>query len=320
MKLNYHIIILYIFIQTASCFVPAKLIQSVINKVNQFIKFESASQTLTHEEIIKRGIIQSVAKYFYDKSNKSYSRINLNKTNNEYLDLKNLYYDYYGIWFCKINLESLIRNEFQTNVAVVDFDKATKDLPYAHFDAEMFEASNERVIEFTNNIFKQLSNKNYRKARKLTAQILHTIQDFYSHSNWIEMGNNDINYDIGHSSFMKLKFKSVINRNDNLTCNNNCNLTTVECNTFVTLFVKFLKANGLISFNIDCPLKYYVCRDNIMVNDKLLSGYYGEQELSDGSTLDKPFNLVKCSHGGIMDTSSLMDAIGGINKDSGYYM
>ncbi len=39
----------------------------------------------------------------------------------------------------------------------------------------------------------------------------------------------------------------------------------------------------------------------------------------DGQPYDKPRNLRKCSHGGIMDrSSSTIEAIGGINKDSGY--
>lgn len=60
-------------------------------------------------------------------------------------------------------------------------------MPYAHFDAETFIGSNERVMNFTDYIKRNLTAKNYEEARKLTGQILHTIQDFYSHSNWVEM-------------------------------------------------------------------------------------------------------------------------------------
>lgn len=34
-------------------------------------------------------------------------------------------------------------------------------------------------------------------ARELLGQLFHTLQDFYSHSNWIEMGKTDINELIG---------------------------------------------------------------------------------------------------------------------------
>jgi hypothetical protein len=216
-------------------------------------------------------------------------------------------------------LENLIITDFQPNVAIVDFDSSTKDLPYAHFDAETFQKSNDRVIDFTNNIFAALNQQDYTTARKLVGQISHTIQDFYSHSNWVEMGNRDINLNIGKKN---LNNQTIISRNDNLTCNNNCNETVVECSTIINIFVSFLKALGLKSSVVNCPLKYFICQNNLLINDKLLSGYYSNQKLDDGTLYEKPYpeKLIKCSHGGIMDTSSMQDAIGGINKDSGYYM
>jgi hypothetical protein len=166
------------------------------------INFAQASSTLTHEEIMKRGVIQSVAKYFYDQqllNNGSSANVNLSRLDNgEYYDLKNLYKDYYGVWLCTIDLQTLIVTEFQPNVAIVDFSSSTKDLPYAHFDAETFAQSNDRVIQFQNMILSNLSAKNYQVARQLAGQISHTIQDFYSHSNWVEMGNRNINQNIGN--------------------------------------------------------------------------------------------------------------------------
>ena len=322
-RILFDLLILFCSIFKFECFVPAKLMDYAISKVNKVINFTQASVTLTHEEIIKRGIITSATKYFYDQSKlngSSSNRINLTKLDTgEYFNLKNLYYDYYGAWYCTIDLENMIITDFQPNVAIVDFDKSTKDLPYAHFDAETFQQSNNRVIQFINNINSALDQKDYSTARKLAGQISHTIQDFYSHSNWVEMGNRDINFNIGKPN---LNNQTIVTRNDNVTCNNNCNQTVVECSTAVNIFVSFLRALGLKSSIVNCPLKYYVCQNNLLINDKLLSGYYSNQKLDDGTAYEKPYpeKLIKCSHGGIMDTSSLQDAIGGINKDSGYYM
>ena len=127
------------------------------------------SDSIVHEEIIKRGLTQSVVRYFYNQTNSS-KPINLAKINNEYYDLTNLYYDYYGKIICEIPLEKLIINNFQPSVAVVDIDSKTKDLPYAHFDAEKFAESNARVINFTNAIRDKLKSKNYTSARKLSGQ------------------------------------------------------------------------------------------------------------------------------------------------------
>lgn len=85
----------------------------------------------------------------------------------------------------KIPLHELIQRTFKPAVASIDFLSATKDLPYAHFDAETFIESNDRVMYFTSQIKYDLRNSNYKDARKKSGQILHTIQDFYSHSNWV---------------------------------------------------------------------------------------------------------------------------------------
>lgn len=109
--------------------------------------------------------------------------------------------------------------------------KETKNLPTAHFDAETFQASNERVITFTNNIYSALDSKDYTTARKLSGQIMHTIQDFYSHSNWIEMGNtNQINLLIGTTQFNNLSFATLA---DNITCLENCILKTFPCSSII---------------------------------------------------------------------------------------
>jgi hypothetical protein len=54
---------------------------------------------------------------------------------------------------------------------------------------------------------------------------------------------------------------------------------------------------------------------------KLVSGYYVNQKSSDNRDVNKPKNKMKCSHGGLIDSDSyITNAIGGINKDSGYYL
>jgi hypothetical protein len=39
--------------------------------------------------------------------------------------------------------------------------------------------------------------KDLVQARQLLGQLLHTLQDFYSHSNWIELGKTEINERLG---------------------------------------------------------------------------------------------------------------------------
>ncbi len=71
----------------------------------------------------------------------------------------------------------------------------------AHFDGEAFQASQERLVDYKIKV-KDLvdpphrfllgkAKPNVNKARKILGQALHTLQDFYSHSNWVEMGNSN---------------------------------------------------------------------------------------------------------------------------------
>ncbi len=69
-----------------------------------------------------------------------------------------------------------------------------------------------------------------------------------------------------------------------------------------------------------CPLEYYECKDNIrpeiIKKGLLTSGYSVNQHNEDNEPIEKPTNVEKCSHGSVMDTSSHLPAIGGINKDT----
>ncbi len=170
-------------------FVPHNLVKLIIERTNSFYEktpFGYVSQTLTHEEIIKRGIIRSVAKFFHEQP-RGKDKIDLKTLETEYYSsIKRLYSDYYDKFFCKIPLEGLIKNIFQKMVVNVDTHRDTKDLPYAHFDADTFLLSNDRVIDYKERIFQKLRKKEYSEAAEITGVILHTIHDFYSHSNWVK--------------------------------------------------------------------------------------------------------------------------------------
>lgn len=74
------------------------------------------------------------------------------------------------------------------------------------------------------------------------------------------------------------------------------------------------------SLDLKCPIKYFECHGNIVELSKLVSGYYSNQALEDGTPVPKPEPSMKCSHGGILDKDTFLPAAGGINKDAGYYI
>ena len=191
----------FIFQNVVKCFIPAKVMKKFlrqIDSVSTSLDFGHVSRTFAHEDVIQRGVHRAVVKYFYERKGGD-KRIKLSKIDKEYVEIKYVYFDFYGLSYCDLGALGFrkVLEELKINVEIVDFDEETKDMPYAHFDAETFYKSNERVIRFTEAIYVALNEKDYETARKLTGQVLHTIQDFYSHSNWVEMGKKEINKEIG---------------------------------------------------------------------------------------------------------------------------
>lgn len=105
---------------------------------------------------------------------------------------------------------------------------------------------------------------------------------------------------------------------DTINGGEKCTLIEEKCGFWATVFATLVNGLGLGGEYVDCPLKYYNCTDNILILDKLVSGFYTGQETNDGTPVQKPTGKRKCSHGGILDGSSFKTAEGGINKDSGY--
>jgi hypothetical protein len=206
--------------------------------------------------------------------------------------------------YCSIELEVVLKKDFQYHVAAVDFDEATKDLPQAHFDANTFEASNTRVINFLHRIHYHIESHEYRAARRLLGHIFHTVHDFYAHSNWIEMGNAEINKEIGTPEFVK--YHAVANATeDNVTCVSNCKLVKTRCGLFTELMFAFFKLVDFKSPLFSCPIKFYQCETNVILN-KLTSGYYVSQRLENGEEVSKPKQGHLCSHGGLFLRNKLI--------------
>lgn len=129
------------------------------------------------------------------------------------------------------------------------------------------------------------------------------------------MGNyNELNHHIGKKSFNKQEIAGK----DDPTCYENCVLIKQKCDSLSNVLSNFVNALELKSIPISCPIEYFECTNNLARSKKLISGFYVNQRLTDGTLIEKPLNKKKCSHGGIMDATSYISPKGGINKDSGY--
>ena len=60
----------------------------------------------------------------------------------------------------------------------------------AHFYNEIFQLAQNRLVALRQNVVTHIMNEDYELARTETGRMLHTLQDFYSNTNWIENGNS----------------------------------------------------------------------------------------------------------------------------------
>ncbi|XP_042599631.1 von Willebrand factor A domain-containing protein 7 [Cyprinus carpio] len=160
--------------------------------------------------------------------------------------------------------------------AEMDFLSSTCSDPVYHFDSERVEGATQMLREFWGQTVLLTQAKEYQGARRSLGQLFHSLQDFYSHSNWVEMGQQAVYLHLLHPEEPSVPVASE----ETPTC--------AEC-------YRFSCYNNLLE-------------EMIRQTEPLLTtGYFSAYPV-------KPPG--KCSHGGILDSSRHQGAEGGINKDS----
>ncbi|CAF2629525.1 unnamed protein product [Rotaria sp. Silwood2] len=306
--LTTHIKLLFYFIITCSyinAFIPYPVIGDGAH----------TSDSITHTEITQAGFIRCLTRFFYDTRIKPNKKKGNTINEQEYFTKKQTIDDLYKLAYpeysqAQVELHSLplkfTLDFVMTEDALVDFNTNTKKLSAAHFDSEAFINGSRRILQLRQIVVNdtRTTNKDLTNARQSLGRLLHTLQDFYSHSNWIEMGKTNINNLIG----VKENIGSVAGQNQATCANNGCTKIEKSCTLWEQITFK------------TCPLVYYDCKNNILpqINKKklLTSGYLFNQSNENHGPLNKPKNVQKCSHGGVIDDSSNVPAIGGINKDA----
>ena len=79
----------------------------------------------------------------------------------------------------------------------VDLSREEKNLAAAHFASEQLESGQDRLITLRHSVVSLIQEENYDTARRDSGHMFHTLQDLYSHSNWIENGNRTPNPVLG---------------------------------------------------------------------------------------------------------------------------
>ncbi|XP_077401952.1 von Willebrand factor A domain-containing protein 7-like [Vanacampus margaritifer] len=177
--------------------------------------------------------------------------------------------------------ESSVKN-FEEAITSITIRNIRVDLVEAlnasfHFDDETFASGRNIITTGLQTVKANNRQQNFEAAQENLGGILHTLQDFYSHSNWAENGNTFPNSNLIRSDTSIGNIAGV----DTPTCR--------SCD------------------GDDCSNNIL---ESITQNQILTTGYFGIIPVID----TKPSG--KCSHGGALDVTSRIEPTGGINKDT----
>lgn len=104
---------------------------------------------------------------------------------------------YVFVSFSKKAIEQVEDQNANTDRGIVEMFNFTRghfnDGEY-HFDGESFSDSARLIVSARKAIIEQIRAGRYWDARRLLGQTLHTLQDFYAHSNWVEKRLHDFSY------------------------------------------------------------------------------------------------------------------------------
>lgn len=174
------------------------------------------------------------------------------------------------------SMEKALQQMIDNNAAVDE----NQHIASLHVDGESFDEAQTRLSNAKQTLEQAISRDDAELARSILGISMHTIQDFYSHSNWVELGNGGPNPSLGRGGP-----------------------------------IAFAGPSDATCFNCLPTLPPDICLDCLLnlKTSQLTSGYYS------GEDHKKPFlGLLsgKCSHGGLSDNSTFIPPNGGINKDT----
>jgi hypothetical protein len=109
-----------------------------------------------------------------------------------------------------------------------------------HCDDEKLNEAHLLAKEYNTRIVADIRNSNIKNARYMCGNILHTVQDFYSHSSWVDM-NATVNLEFGNDDFISL---SNLAGEDDPTCDSCTSLDETCCDNLISSYL----TSGYFSF------------------------------------------------------------------------
>ncbi|XP_051561364.1 von Willebrand factor A domain-containing protein 7-like isoform X3 [Myxocyprinus asiaticus] len=141
--------------------------------------------SLTHREITETAILRKTAEVCQDIANAKGRDFTLPISNK--LTVASVQVA------CTKSFAALSSLSFKLSIAKIYLSNAAVDLVFLlsdapHVDNEAFSEARDLIIQGVAAVKASMKQENYNSARVRLGALFHTLQDFYSHSNWVELG------------------------------------------------------------------------------------------------------------------------------------
>ncbi|KAL7672630.1 hypothetical protein ACOME3_007513 [Neoechinorhynchus agilis] len=175
------------------------------------VKFAGETpHSITHKQITEKGFIRSLLKLVNEQRQRTGKpamdmgkKSSLSKIVDAFIDEAPGLFESASVnleWDAKRAADCGVFKILKTIVnenAMQDIRSSTKKVPSVHFDAERIIEGNDRLKLERRIAVDSVFEGKWKLARLSIGRLLHTLQDFYSHTNWVEMGKSIPNYNLG---------------------------------------------------------------------------------------------------------------------------
>ncbi|XP_015196502.2 von Willebrand factor A domain-containing protein 7 isoform X1 [Lepisosteus oculatus] len=159
-----------------------------------------AWSSYTHQDITEEAILNVTREILMSRPNR-WGRTLPEQEPQEPLTAGDLFGSYYG------DQEAVSMKAFWQAVSEVvranahmDFRSEMQSNPVYHFDSERIQGARDLLRWRWIQTLDSIRARDYQGAREGLGYLLHSLQDFYSHSNWVEMGHTEVNSDLLNSA------------------------------------------------------------------------------------------------------------------------
>ncbi|XP_042873279.1 von Willebrand factor A domain-containing protein 7-like [Penaeus japonicus] len=271
-------LLLLLVVSGSHAFLATPLNATDPDVINILCPEQTTGVTRDHKWITREAIRRNLRQFFLDYPPLTEPGFNVPTD----ASLTELYRAYYGVSSSPVRFIKAVNSIAASNVKADSVRQLRFD-PALNVDGERLDDTQETLADrYPQLLTSILQDEAYPAARSLLGLSLHTLQKFYSHSTWIEQGNDGILAGLGFPGFA-------------------FNATAGPGEAVCT----------------PCSNAQGPCTGNVVSGGGLTTGYYQYvEEAANGFLVPKPSSEGKCSHGGVLDDSSSVPAEGGINKDT----